>query len=263
SEKSTFSGRDFGPEVTREIISHLQGLDSLERPLASPAEVRDISLLHLAAVSGNTEVAAHLIRSGADLGARTSTGATPLEIAYALWIYTWDDEVWDRDYRFENPRFLDFMRLMLLHGQSPQEIQRDYAEHPEVYERIFVRHCRDYRLTDAAGSGGEATLEEVFARRFASGAWSLRSFDVLDSRARHLCTIVVEFEGVLREDGARLRIPLVYMDNILLVAGTRMKDMGYPMHRNGRRVSVPAARRFWESLGLAVEDPDIGADEAE
>lgn len=253
---STFAAREFGPRVTREIVSHLQGLANLGRPLQSVTGLKDITLLHLAAVTGNTEVASFLIRSGADIGARTSTGVTAMEIAYALWMYTWNDNVWGREYKFERPAFLDFLRLMLLHGQSPQEIVRDYANRPSVYEDIFVHYCQEYTLTKKSKTKAGLTLEEFFGQHFSDMSWQLKKFDVLNTDASHLCTIVVEFSGVLNADRSRVRIPLAYLDNMFYIAGSQMKDLRYSMYRNGRRVTPPAAQRFWESLGLSVEEPD-------
>ncbi len=257
NQYSTFRGKDFGSVVRRDIIRHVHGMDNLERPLDSVTGLDGISLLHLAAVSGNTEVASCLIRSGVDLGAPTSAGATAMEIAWSLWVYTWSDAVWGADYVLDQPAFLDFIRLLLLHGVSPGDILRDYARRPGVYEAIFVRQCREYRLEPPVASEA-MSLEELFERHFTGGRWSLEHFNVLDDSAAHLCTIVVRYEGVRLSDHSRMSIPLVYLDNMLYIAGSDVKEVRFPTYRNGRRMSLSAVGRFWESLGLdvgAVPDP--------
>lgn len=248
--RSTFRAEDFSPEVNRQILRHLHGPEHLLAPLASTRGLANISLLHLAAVTGNTEVASYLIRQGADINQTLSSGVTALEIAWALWVYTWNESVWGEDYRFELASFLDFIRLLTLHGMSTQPVIRHCREHRDVYEQLFVHHCQYFLLP---GPDGETiTLRDFLETHFVRTSWKLARFDVLDTRASQLCTIVVNFEGTLIRDNARIRIPMLFLDNVLYIAGNEIKDMRYPVTRNGVRLRHSQIISFWKSLGLDV-----------
>ena len=214
--------------------------------------MRNISLLHLAAVTGNTEVASYLIRQGADISVRTSFGVNALEEAYSLWIYTWNDTVWGREYKFDHANFLDFIRLLMLHGMETDSIQKHYLEHPDVYEALFVHTCQESRISASGFPGDSVALGDFFKDHFVRSSWKLTRYDVLDSRASTLCTIVVTFAGTLASDHSYVKIPLVFLDNVLYVAGNEIKDIRYPILRNRHRLHTWEILDFWKSLGLDV-----------
>lgn len=254
SVNATFRAGDFGPEIERQIIRHVHGLDHLDRPLESTRSLEGITLLHLAAVTGNTEVASYLIRQGADLEARTSSGTSAIDIAWSLWIYTWNESVWGEDYSFELASFLDFIRLLVLHGVETKDIRRHYLDNRQLYENVFVANCQ---LSPMAGADGETiTLGDFLERHFTRTSWKLSRYDVLDMKAPYMCTIVVNFEGVQTRDHARVRIPMVFMDNMLQIAGNRVKDARWPIVRNGERLRTSQILQFWKNLGLEVEYED-------
>ena len=254
SVNRTFRASEFGAETERDILRHIHGLDHLDRPLESTRGLEGITLLHLAAVTGNTEVASYLIRQGVDLAARTSGGASALDIAWSLWIYTWNESVWAEDYSFELVGFLEFIRLLVLHGVRTEEIQRHYFDNRQLYEDIFVANCQFSSMTDE--DGGSITFKEFLERHFARTSWKLVRYDVLDMKAPRMCTIVVNFEGVQTSDNARVRIPMVFMDNMLQIAGNEVKDARWPIVRNGVRLSPAQILLFWKGLGLQVEYED-------
>ena len=248
--RSTFAASDFSPEVNRQILRHLHGPEHLLGPLPDTRGLGNIGLLHLAAVTGNTEVAAYLIRQGADISQTLSSGVNALEIAWALWIYTWNESVWGEDYRFELASFLDFIRLLTLHGMSTEPVTRHYEEHKALYEQLFVQYCQHFQLPGADGE--TSTLRDFLESRFVRTSWKLARFDVLNTKASQLCTIVVNFEGTLVRDNARIRIPMLFLDNVLYIAGNEIKDMRYPVTRNGMRLRHSQILSFWKSLGLDV-----------
>ncbi len=250
---STFAASDFDKEVNATIVRHIHGLDHLDAPLSSTRDMRNISLLHLAAVTGNTEVASYLIRQGADISVRTSFGVNALEEAYSLWIYTWNDTVWGREYKFDHANFLDFIRLLMLHGMEADSIQKHYLEHPDVYEALFVRTCQESRISASGFPKDSVALGDFFKEHFVRASWELTRYDVLDSRASTLCTIVVTFAGTLASDHSHVKIPLVFLDNVLYVAGNEIKDIRYPILRNRHRLHTWEILDFWRSLGLDVE----------
>lgn len=282
--ESVFRGRDFRPGVRRAVVRHMFGLKGLETP---PEEkdvenVEGVGLLHLAAVTGNTEVASWLLRQGLAPDRPTGTGATPLDIAYALWVYTWNERVWGDDFRFDLADFLDFLRLLLLHGADPEPVRRHRYEHPEVYESIFVLNCQEFRMPDpekkggaagplaldplspesreqdgtseGAGTDGTVSMREFLERHFTRTNWKLSRYDVLELKGRNLCTVVVDFEGTLKKDLSRVRIPMVFMDNVLVIAGDPAKDRRFPVWRDGERLGVSRTRAFWKMLGVDVGD---------
>lgn len=69
---------------------------------------------------------------------------------------------------------------------------------------------------------------------------------------------MVNFEGNLIRDGARIRIPMVFLDNVLFIAGNEFKDMRFPVTRNGERLRLAQTLNFWKSLGL-----DVSGDETQ
>lgn len=255
--KSTFKSGDFGAEVDRQILRHLHGPEHILGPLESTRGLSGIGLLHLAAVTGNTEVASYLIRQGADISQRLSSGVNALEIAWALWVYTWNEAVWNSDYRFELASFLDFIRLLMLHGLGTDSIESHYRANRELYEKIFVSNCQLFLLPNPNGEGS-ITLKDFLEAHFTRTHWSLARFDVLNTKASQLCTIVVNFEGNLIRDGARIRIPMVFLDNVLFIAGNEFKDVRFPVTRNGERLRLAQTLNFWKSLGL-----DVSGDETQ
>ena len=68
-----------------------------------------------------------------------------------------------------------------------------------------------------------------------------------------LFSLVVCFDGKIASVHSYLIFPLVFLDNVLYVAGNEIKDIRYPILRNRHRLHTWEILDFWKSLGLDVE----------
>ncbi len=233
-----------GASLRRRVLSLLSD--------GPPARLLErVSLLHLAAVSGNTDVARYLLESGVPVNEAMSSGGTAMTVAYCAWLRSWNPmliapEAFSLVKRDTNyPGFIYFLLDM---GANADPMEDLIEAKRDAIERYVVSLTSAYHVRMRDGS--ERRLGDVLEQACTRTAWGLIDYQVFGRRSVNYCRMTVVFFGRLKATGESVRIPFVFLDDKFLFPGDPEESQQFTILKNGVPMPYAQLPGFWGGLGV-------------
>ncbi len=216
--------------------------------------LQDVTLLHLAALTGNTDVARALLAQGLSPNAVMSNGATPMNVALSAWLRSWNPmrmAVHVFKTMSRNTNYPGFIYDLLDRGGEPVPDEL-MEQHRDTMERYLVNLACDFHVPTK--NQGFLSLSELLEQSCTNTAWGLIEFQFFNQNSRYYCQLVLVFLGRLKEDQTSLAIPFVFLDDRFILPGDRTTGMQFTIWHNGTSLTREESLRFMEKLGLDLSD---------
>ena len=218
------------------------------------SSLQDVTLLHLAALTGNTDVARFLFAQGLSPNAVMSNGATPMNVALSAWLRAWNPmrmavNVFRTISRDTN--YPGFIYDLLDRGGEPVPDEL-MEQHRDTMERYLVNLACDFHVPTK--HQGFISLSELLEQSCTNTAWGLIEFQFFNQNSRYYCQLVLVFLGRLKEGNTSLAIPFVFLDDRFVLPGDRSTGLQFTIWNNGTTLTREESLRFMEKLGLDLSD---------
>ena len=233
-------------------------LITLMAPGHQTNNMRDVTLLHLAALVGNTDTARYLLEEGADPNAKMDYGMTPILVAYNSWIRTWNPmHVSTKAITTlsRNTNYPGFIYALLDAGASSQPLDDLLEERRDTMERYVVGLAENFDVP--MKGGGFMRLGKLLESICTNTAWGLVDFELFPKDSPHYCRMVVVFVGKLKSDGSSLAIPFAFLDDRFVVPGDLSLADDLSIWHEGATFSRLENLEFLDSLGVDLANKDF------
>lgn len=213
--------------------------------------LRNVSLLHLAALVGNTDTARYLLEEGVDPDAKIDNGMTPLLVAYNSWIRIWNPmHVATNAFTTlsRNTNYPGFIYALLDGGASYQPLEDLIEERRDNMERYVVGLAENFDVP--MKGGGFTALGDLLESICTNTAWGLVDLELFPKDSPHYCRMVVVFLGKLKSDGSSLAIPFAFLDDRFVLPGDLSLANDLNIWHEGTTFTRRDNLEFLDSLGV-------------
>ena len=164
--------------------------------------VENVSLLHCAALVGNTSTARYLLNAGVNPAAVMSNGMPPVLVAFCSWLRTWNPmhvtpmaiRTISRDCNYPG-----FIYALFDHGVQYSQLEDFLEEKRDVLERYAIMLTQNFMVPMKDGS--MMHLEDLLEGLCTNTAWSLLDQHLFVQEYENYCNMRVLFIGRLLETG--------------------------------------------------------------
>ena len=220
--------------------------------------LNEVTLLHLAALVGNTDTARYLLEEGADPNAKTDYGMTPILVAYNSWIRTWNPmHVSTKAIATlsRNTNYPGFIYALLDAGASSQPLDDLLEERRDTLERYVVGLAENFDVP--MKGGGFMRLGKLLESICTNTAWGLVDLKLFPKDSPHYCRMVVVFLGKLKSDGSSLAVPFAFLDDRFVVPGDLSLADKLSIWHEGSAFSRLENLEFLDSLGVDLSNDEF------
>ncbi len=219
--------------------------------------VENVSLLHCAALVGNTSTARYLLNAGVNPAAVMSNGMPPVLVAFCSWLRTWNPmhvtpmaiRTISRDCNYPG-----FIYALFDHGVQYSQLEDFLEEKRDVLERYAIMLTQNFMVPMKDGS--MMHLEDLLEGLCTNTAWSLLDQHLFVQEYENYCNMRVLFIGRLKSDGTSICIPFAFVDDRFVVPGDTGNEHVRIWH-NGETLTRSDSLRFLDSIGIDLQDHEF------
>lgn len=220
--------------------------------------VSDVSLLHFAALVGNTETGRYLLDQGVSPNAVMGNGGTPLTVAYSSWLRSWNPmrvsqvAVTSLSRKTNYPGFIYGLYDA---GANPEPLEKTIERGKDTMERYVIGLVSEFMVPTT--DGGFVKLGDLLDARSTNTAWGLMDMHLFEQTAPHYCQMTLLFLGRLKSDGSPFCIPFAFLDDRFVMPGDKAAIQRPNIWYNGRTCTPEESLRFMEGLGVNCSDAEF------
>lgn len=219
--------------------------------------LQGVTLLHFAALVGNTDTARYLLHAKADPNAAMNNGQTPMLVGFSAWLHTWNPmHVTPTAIKHisKTSNYPGFIYTLLDHGARYEQLENLLEKKRDVLERYVVSLAQNFSVPMKDGS--LKTLESLLEGLCTNTAWGLLDQHLFVREYPNYCNIKVIFLGRLKSDGTSICFPFGFVDDRFVMPGDSAARDVIIWH-NGKTYSSVESLRFLDSMGIDLGKKDF------